>query len=117
MMFGMNQDQVTNLVRQFLMIFGTLATTLGWATPDKIAGWTATILALVGPVFMTTSLVWGLVKNTQSGIISSAAAQVDASGTPVVRNINLNPMATGTAELSKTTPANVTVGSPGGSGL
>jgi hypothetical protein len=112
-MFGMNQDQVTNLVRQFLMIAGTLATTLGWVTPDKIAAWTATILSLIGPAFMMTSLIWGLIKNTQAGIVSSAATQTDANGVLMVKKVDINPLAKGAAELASSTPSNVSIARPG----
>jgi len=111
MMFGMTQDQATNLVRQFLMAFGTLAATLGWAPPEKIAGWTTSVLALVGPVFMTTSLVWGIVKNQRANIITAAARQTDSSnGVPLVRKIELNPKAPDAVVVNAATPQNVVVG-------
>jgi hypothetical protein len=112
MMWGMTQDQITNLVRQFLMAFGTLAATLGWAPPEKIAGWTTSVLALIGPLFMTTSLVWGLVKNTQANIVTSAATQTDANGVNLLKKVSINPLAQGAAELNKVTPANVVIERP-----
>lgn len=109
-MFGMNQEQVTGLVRQILLIVGTLAAALGWATPEKVAGWTATVLSLVGPGFMLASVVWGAVSKTQTNLIATAATQTDANGIKLISKVDLNPLAQGTAQIAKDTPSNVIVG-------
>lgn len=116
-MFGMNEEQIRGIVRQLLLIGGTLATTLGWATPDKVAGWTATALALVGPVFMISSVIMSLVSKTQANIISSAASQTDVNGVKLVNDVKLNPLAQGVNDLARATPANVNIAVPPGSRL
>ena len=113
-MFGMNQEQLMGLVRQVLLIAGTLATTLGWATPDKVAGWTATILSLVGPISMVASVVWSAVNKTQVNLIATAAAQVDANGVPIVKAVAINPLAQGAVEIARSTPSNVNIAPVGG---
>jgi hypothetical protein len=112
MVFGMTQEQITNLIRQFLMAFGTLAATLGWAPPEKIAGWTTSALALIGPVFMSASLIWGLVRNTQTNIVLSAATQTDVNGVALLKKVSINPLAQGATELNRATPANVVIETP-----
>lgn len=114
-MFGMNQEQIMGLVRQVLLIGGTLATTLGWATPDKVAGWTATILSLVGPVSMVVSVIWSAVNKTQANLISTAALQTDANGIKLVKDVTLNPLAQGVVDVARATPANVNIGPAMGS--
>lgn len=129
-MFGMNQEQVMGLVRQFLLIAGTLAATLGWATPEKVASWTATILSLVGPIFMVTSVVWSAVNKTQANLITAAAKQTDPNGVPIVKAVTINPLAQGAVDIARATPSNVNIatttatmsgggggGMPGSSGL
>lgn len=116
-MFGMNQEQIMALVRQVLLIGGTLATTLGWATPDKIAGWTATILSLVGPVFMLGSVVMSLVNKTQANLITAAALQTDPNGVPIVKKVEINPLAQGATEIARATPSNVNIASAPASGV
>lgn len=113
-MFGMNQEQVMGMVRQFLLIAGTLATTLGWATPDKIASWSAIVLSLVGPVFMVVSVIWSAVNKTQANLISAAASQTDANGVKLVNDVKLNPLAQGVNDLARATPANVNIATPPG---
>lgn len=110
MMFGMNQEQVMGLVRQVLLIGGTLAASLGWLSPEKVAGLTATVLSLVGPVFMVASVIWSAITKTQSNLIATAAAQTDVNGVKLVSNVSLNPMAQGTTQIAKDTPNNVSVG-------
>lgn len=112
MIFGMNQEQVMGMVRQFLLIAGTLATTLGWATPDKVATWTAMVLSLVGPVFMVASVVWGVINKTQANLISTAASQTDANGVKLVKNVDLNPLAQGAGAIAASTPSNVNIAPP-----
>lgn len=109
MIFGMNQEQVMGMVRQFLLIAGTLASTLGWVTPDKIATWSAMVLSLVGPVFMVVSVIWSAVNKTQANLISTAASQTDANGVKLIRSVDLNPLAQGVGALVTATPSNVNV--------
>jgi len=111
-MFGMNQEQIMGLVRQVLLIGGTLATTLGWATPDKIAGWTATILSLVGPVFMVASVLWSTINKTQANLITTAAIQTDSNGVPLVKKVEINPLAQGALDVARATPPNVNIAQP-----
>lgn len=107
--FGLNQDQFYSLARQVLLVIGTLATTLGWATPDKVAGWTATVLSMVGPIFILISSIWSLMRHTQANIVTAAATLKDAEGTLMVKKVDLNPLAQGVTDLNRATPTNVSI--------
>lgn len=109
-MFGMNQEQVMGVVRQALLIFGTLATALGWISPEKVASLTATVLSLVGPVFMVASVLWSGFNKTQANMVSLGASQTDVNGVKLVNSVELNPNAQGAAVLQQSTPSNVTMG-------
>lgn len=110
-MFGMNQDQVLSIARQVLMIVGSLAIALGWISADKVGELSANILAALGPMMVLGSSVWSLIAHTQANTITSAASMTDSNGTPVVKQVDLNPAASGAQALNRATPSNVVVGS------
>lgn len=70
------------LLRQALAIGGTLATTFGWLTPDKVAGLTQTVLSVAGPLAMVAGLIWNLIANKQTSIAASLGANPSTTVTP-----------------------------------
>lgn len=113
MLFGMNQEQFLSMVRQILTVVGMLAIGLGWLSPEKVAGWTATVLAITGPVFVLGSTIWSLVTHTQANAIKTVAnlTEVASSGNvvPIVKSVQLNPAAPSASAIDQATPGNVKV--------
>lgn len=70
----MNATQIHDVAKQGLMILGTIATTFGWLTPDKVAGYTATILSILGPISMIAAVIWGQLRGTKVAILNAAAS-------------------------------------------
>lgn len=87
-MFGLNPEQVTGTIRQFLPFFSGIATALGVTWFDGVA---SAVLATVGPLMGLASLVWSLTNKKEANILLSAKA------VPGVQNINLNNTAQGRA--------------------
>ena len=106
----MNTEMIMTMVRQGLLIVGTLATTLGWLTPDQVGKVSAAVLSLAGPVLMLVSVAYGLYMKTQTNMITVAAQQTDSNGIKLVNNVSVNPLAEGAAQLVKDTPNNVNLG-------
>lgn len=99
----MNSEQMMGLIRLVIATLGSIATTFGWMTPDKVATTTATLLAIAGPAMILVSTVWSMIAKTNTAIVTAAVA------VPGVSHIVLQPTPDG-IELSKATPPNVRVG-------
>jgi hypothetical protein len=108
----MNSEMTMTMVRQGLLILGTLATTLGWLSPEKVASLTANVLALAGPIMVVATTAYGIWKKTQTNIIATAATQTDANGVKLVKSVDVNPLAQGAAQIVRDTPANVNIAPP-----
>lgn len=99
----MTQDQITGLLRQLLPVFGGIAIALGWLTADQVGKWTGILLQAVGPMSVIGGIVWSLLANSKTAIITAAANM------PEVKKVEL----TTTPEaksLEAATPDNVNVG-------
>src|SRR5262245_16178907 len=99
----MNQDQLLSLLRQLLPIFGTLAISFGWTTPDKWAAWSTTIMSVAGPIMVLVGIVWGFLAHTKTATLTAAAAL------PEVKKIELSASSPESAALARATPPEVVV--------
>lgn len=66
----MTQQQIMDLLRQILQVFGTVATAFGFLSADAVAQWTATILQIAGPLAMIGGVVWGILDNRKSKLVA-----------------------------------------------
>lgn len=98
----MNSEQMMGLIRLVIATLGSIATTFGWMTPDKVATTTATLLAIAGPAMILVSTVWSMVAKTNTAIVTAAA------NVPEVAHITLQPTPTGVA-MGQATPPNVRI--------
>lgn len=97
----MTTDMMLALLRQMLPVLGTLAATLGWIAPEKVAPLVSSILSAIGPIMILGSTVWSVFANTKSSILTSAAQM------PEVKEVVLNKNSPNSAGLEDATPANV----------
>lgn len=97
----MTGDQWMALLRQVLPLIGGLAIGLGWLTADQVGKITQVVLQVAGPFMALAGVVWALIANNKSSILTSAANM------PEVRKIILEPSAPDTPALNQSTPTNV----------
>lgn len=103
----MTQDQLMGIVRVLLQVFGTIATMLGWVTPDQVGEMTANILAAVGPIMNVVGLVWTAMANSKTSILTSAARMPEVKEVVLTKKPDADSSKDSVASLLKATPDNV----------
>lgn len=69
----MNQEMLTSLLRQVLLVIG------GWLGLDGLTGDANMLQALAGALAVIIASVWALWSRTDKNIVASAAAKVPVS--------------------------------------
>lgn len=72
-MFGMTNDQLMGIVRQIVPILGTLATSFGWLSATQVTGITSIVYQIAGPALLLVGIVWSLIANSKTSILTAAA--------------------------------------------
>lgn len=69
----MNTDNIMVMVRLFLHIGGTLATTLGWLSSNEMNQVTEAVLQVVGPAMNLGGMIWTIFAQRSAAKIASVA--------------------------------------------
>lgn len=101
-MFGMTNDQLMSFVRQVMPVIGTILAGLGWVSSGTWEGMSPVISQILGGLLVIGSMIWDNIANSKKSILLSAAQM------PEVKTIVLDANKPETADLNKSTPANVT---------
>lgn len=79
-MFGMSNEQLLGLLRQFLPVLGTILGTLGWVKPENWATSSAIIMSVAGAALVIISAIWSLIDKTKASIVAKADALPEVAG-------------------------------------
>lgn len=78
----MNSEQLMVLVRQLLLIGGSVAATLG-ATQGQVDQWSNIIMTILGALITVGTAIWGQKRNTTVATVEKAAALPQVQGMTV----------------------------------
>lgn len=97
-----SQDQVVAQIRLLIPIIGTLVSSAGFVSADKMGPIVSSLLLAVGPISYLATAIWSLYANSRKSIMTSAAKPVDAN-TPAPQIV----LPVQEAVLAQSLPANV----------
>jgi len=69
-------DQVSGQLRVLIPALGTIVTTAGWISADKVGPIVSNALIAIGPIMFIGASIWSLVANSRRSILASAAKPV-----------------------------------------
>jgi len=88
-------DQVSGQLRVLIPALGTIATTAGLISADKVGPIVSNSLIAIGPIMYLAAAIWSLIANSRRSILASAAKPVAPNVPPpeIVLSVQEAPLA------------------------